>query len=205
MKVLLKTQNSVACIYWLKYESSSGIVGWSYRTWEQRLPGNEMHFRYPADGDYHYSFKFKENNSEQYITGYWNRIKIKSKEKNNQISIKEIKRKNFSDKTLMYMIPGIVEPVPLKNVKFHAFPLLAIGIKYGKFNPPNLNDLSNRDISKDDLIIDISKLDNSTINIHGYIRAETHPAPLLEFERYIKEVKIPNNRFVGFTAYIIPK
>lgn len=206
MRLILKTSdNTYITFYWVTY-TGNAIVGWYSGNWlrkELGLPEDmhfESHFNYPKDGNYHYSYKAINQNYEQYISVYWDKVKIKTIEN----GIKEIilkTRKEFEDNILNHMV-GNFQPLPIVEATFFQFTNVAVTVFNGKINTSKFDKIiKEEDIKKDDIVVDISDMDNIGLNICALIRHSSQevfkPSNGLHFS---KSIVLPNDRYLDLVC-----
>ena len=136
MRLILKTKDRLVNLFWVFYKPQM-VMGWfagDFLKKELGLPDEfhlESHFTYPKDGNFHFSHKSMRGDYEEFITVYWDKVKIKTIV--NKIPSVEWKtREEFKENILGHMVPQFI-PEPLENVKNYFFGTLGFNIINGEF------------------------------------------------------------------------
>jgi hypothetical protein len=178
MRCILKTVNGNYQQYFIKIQENS-IVGWFSGNWMKKqlaIPDNQpldVHFTFPKDGNFHQSVKLKYENLEQFVSVYWNTVKIKTIVINGDTrerKIVEKTREEFGNNLLSFSVP-LYKPDPLDTIQVFFFSTVAVNIFEGSFKIHDWDLLvSEQDLKEDDLVIDVRDLDNVNVNIDAAIR-----------------------------------
>jgi len=210
MRLLLKTRDCMVKLYWVE-PTFNGVIGWclgeSIRI-ALNIPENsgfDSHFLYPEDGDYHFSYKYKQANHEEYTSVYWDRIKIKTIE-NGERAVTEKRRDELINSVLSIMVPAF-KPKPLWDVDFFLFPTLGCSVHDGLFGvAKNYTVVQERGIKEDDVVVDASGLTNSILNIHAFLRAPETKSVIIRphAERFSKTKELQNSRLLDLVCDISP-
>jgi hypothetical protein len=178
MRCILKTVNGHYQQYFIKAQKNS-IVGWFSGNWMKEQLGIpdtqpfDVHFTFPKDGNFHQSVKLKSKTLERFITVYWNKVKIKTIAINGYTRHREIlekTREEFGNNLLSFSVP-LFKPAPLDTIQVFFFSTLAVNIFKGSFKIHDWDVLiSDQDLTKDDLIVDVCDLNNFNVNIDAAIR-----------------------------------
>lgn len=171
MKVCIRDKEGLESVYWIKRRPTM-IHGWftadnliaKTLEFKPQLPFH-IHFTYPLDGDYHFSFEFKDP-----LTGnkVWGHVYC------DRVTRKEIApagpSKSESPRAEQY--PGISVLMPehrpgrlddyLNETAFFSFPTSALPIRDGIHI--RKSKISDKD-GLDDLVIDVTTLGTGTLNI----------------------------------------
>lgn len=174
MRIVLKTVEGYIQLYWIK-KTETSIVGW--------IAGDlikndfnvsvdtiiDIHFTYPADGNLHHSYKLISPDKETYISVYNNKVKTKIIE-NGQRHVTEEARTRIDSMPLSIFVPTEKQP-SLNEVKYRQFPTIGFNIVNGKFG---LSDKTNfilpAEEKGEDLIVDVTKFQNTPINLTAFLR-----------------------------------
>lgn len=178
MRCILKTLNGNYQQYFIKIQEKS-IVGWFSGNWMKEQLGIpdtqplDVHFTFPKDGNFHQTVKLKYETLEQFVTVYWNRVKIKTIVINGEARHREIiekSREEFGNNLLSFSVP-LYKPDPLDTIQAFFFSTVAVNIFEGSFKIHDWDlPVSEQDFLEDDLIIDVCNLDNFNVNIDAAIR-----------------------------------
>jgi hypothetical protein len=202
MRCILKTSVGYYQQYFINLQENS-IVGWFSGNWMKEQLGIaddqplDVHFTYPKDGNFHQSVKIRSDNLEQYISVYWNKVKIKTIEINDEIrarNINEMTREEYGNNLLSFSVPAF-KPEPLDNLQNYFFTGVALNIFNGSFKIHEWDFIiKEQDIKEDDLVVDVSNLDNVNVNISAAIRPKgeivTRSAPS---QYHSKSLDLSNN------------
>jgi hypothetical protein len=175
MTVILKTKDRLVKMYWISLQANS-IVGWFTGTWLHTmlgLPDNihfDSHFTFPKDGNYHFSYKSINDLSEEFVSVYWDKAKVKTIT-NGERSIFEKEREEFeeSNPILSTLVP-VYKPEPLDKIAFFQFPSVCFNVYDGTFKSRNSdNVIKVEEINTHDLVVDVCELNNVNLAIYAAI------------------------------------
>jgi hypothetical protein len=179
MRCIIKTRIGCYKIYFIELRKNS-IVGWFSGDWmrdQLGISGSsifEVHFTFPKDGNFHHSIKLTTTIKEEYITVYWNKVKIKTilieDEKKHAIT-NELTREEFKDNLLGHLVP-LFRPDSLDDIPFFHFTNVGFNIFNGSFKVREGIDsvVEQKDIKDTDLMVDVSNLDRVSLNVSAAIR-----------------------------------
>jgi hypothetical protein len=173
VKVCIRDKEGLEAVYWIKRRPRM-ILGWftpdklvaKTLGFKTQLPFH-IHFRYPLEGDYHFSFKFKDalTGDEVYENVYCDRV-----------TRKEItaagRSKSISPRVEQYRGLSVLMPEHhprplddyLNETGFFSFPTSALPIRDGiHIRKSKISDKDGPCV--DDLVIDVTTLGTGTLNI----------------------------------------
>jgi hypothetical protein len=211
MRLILRTRTFSAKEYFVQFNGST-VVGWFAGNWLKREVGYpptahlDAHFCYPADGNYHFSYKAKNDNFEQFISVYWNRVTIKTIE-NGKRHKENIPRDGNEPipKILTHPVPT-AQQLELESVDFFYFGTLGINVINGSFTLlgggfDNL--VLENDVNETvDLVVDLQTYDNHNVNMYAIIRRlndETIPA---NGDYFSRQLPMSRNRVLELACSI---
>lgn len=202
MRCILKTSAGYCQGYFVNLQENS-IVGWFSGDWMKEQLGIaddqplDVHFTYPRDGNIHQSVKIRTDALEKYIIVYWNKVKIKTISINGGIKTREVSemtREEFGNNLLAFSVP-LFKPEPLNRLQNYFFPGVALNIFNGSFKIHEWDLLiKEQDIKEDDLVVDVSNLDNVNLNISAAIRPKGEIVTRLSPSQFhYKSLNLPNH------------
>lgn len=150
----------------------------------------KTHLNYPQDGNLHSVFKYKNNNVEQYVTGYYSKIKYKEvvrgkKSKESSQTTKNVINLFVKDNTIsldqytnsnkLFQFPLISIPIPTQNTKLF------------KSSHPKSKDM----------IIDSDTLSQGTLNVSSYLCGNhfDHSKLITKEAYYLNTITLPCDTF----------
>jgi hypothetical protein len=174
MRLILKTKDRLVNDYRIAYKPYL-VTGWFSGEWlkkELGLPENfhlDAHFSYPKDGNFHFSYKSFREDCEEFISVYWDNVKIKTII-NKKAHIEYKTREEFKDNILGHMVP-LYRAEPLDKVTFFPFTSVNFNVFDGDFkNRITDKIIKEKHVTDDDLVIDISEYKNHSLSIWGALR-----------------------------------
>ena len=128
----------------------------------------DCHFTYPTDGNYHYSFKARNDGVEQYVSVFWNCARIKSIRGDSR-RIVEVTREELANGPsyiLGHLVP-VFKPEPLDRVAGFQFVSMGFNVLNGNFGNHDANAALQGEptTSGDDLIVDVEALDKVSVSV----------------------------------------
>ena len=196
MRLLLKTKVGIVSLYWVQAKNNS-IVGW----YAGQCLNNEVnispdfppdfHFTYPESGNYHFSVKSFKTDPEIFATVFWDRVKIKTIT-NAVPSIVEMSKADFESHNLFLLGHLMVgyRPLPVADIMRFSFPTIGFNVLEGDFNRNGYSDfVLESQITDNDLVIDVSLLNNHCINAFGCVRNISQPESSLPSSGGVLHVK----------------
>ena len=208
MRLILKTKDRLVNIFWVFYKQNK-IMGWyasDFLKKELDLPDEfhlESHFIYPQDGNFHFSHKSFRKDCEEFIAVYWDKVKIKIIQNNNR-HVEWKTREEFKENILGHMVPQF-KPEPLENVRHYFFGTLGFNIFDGEFKHSKFDRIiEEKDITDDDLVVDVSKLNNHMVNISSLLRQPEIQFSGTSFERFSKSQKISDTLILELVCMTNP-
>lgn len=210
MRLILKTKNGHFKMYWITADANR-ILGWFSGDWlrkELNIPDDkhfESHFTYPKDGDFHNSYKSINDEDEEFISVYWDRVRTKKIVKGVKSDI-VITRQEFVDNKLNYLSPEY-KPLSLDLVTNFPFTTVSLNIFKGSFKLIRKLDslIEENQLEDSDLIVDVSDLDNVCVNIGAGIQPTEVVSTAVEPRKiYCKHSLLTNSRHLELRCIIIP-
>ena len=203
MTIILKTKDRLVKMYWVSLQTNS-ITGWFTGTWlraELGLPDNlhfDSHFTFPKDGNYHFSYKSINKESEEFVAVYWDKANVKTIA-NGQRTIIERKRQEFEeDNPMLSILVQTYKPEPLEKVSSFHFPSVCFNVYDGTFKSRNSdNTVDEKDITVDDLVVDVSELDNINLAIYAAIKSDKNQFKFNDsIYNFSKSIEMTNGRIL---------
>lgn len=193
---MCQTKNRFVAILWSRYNSHTGITGWylgkSFRNQFLELPPAvklDSHFSYPFDGAFHYSHKFINKNSEQYVTIYWNRVRVKTIENGGSPVEENFTREEFKVNMLGHMVSES-EPVPINQTQFFQFISMGFNVLNGDISRYQ-GERTIKEPRPDDLVVDVSHFYNYAVTAFSRLRSpDVSITKLLDSKEYIKTIAL---------------
>lgn len=215
MRLILRIKEGFVAMCFMTATQSS-VVGWYMGDWiknQLNLPVGfhlDCHFTYPLDGNYHYSFKSNNDAKEYYITVAWDNVKIKLI-RNGQKVVYFISREEFA-KTELGILGHMVctfKGEPLKKVKMFQLVTMGFNVFNGSFSlKGGENFVLEEQISKDDCVVDLRKLDNYSVSINAYLRNIKDVVFNPELKEndflYTKQEDIGNGVYMDISCWLLP-
>lgn len=214
MRCIIKTKVGYYKIYFIELRQNS-IVGWFSGDWMRDQLGIknssifEVHFTFPKDGNFHHSIKLITKIKEEYITIYWDKVKIKTIAIENEkqpVVINELTREEFKDNILGHLVP-LFKPDSMEDIPFFHFTTVGFNIFNGSFKVREGMDLvvEQKDIKSTDLIVDVTNLDRVSLNVSAAIRPKGEVISGTEPSQYwCKIIELSNSRQLILRCFIDP-
>jgi hypothetical protein len=209
MTVILQTKDRLVKMYWVSLKPNS-IVGWFTGRWLQTMLGLpdshhfDSHFTFPKDGNYHFSYKSINKESEEFVTVYWDKAKIKTIS-NGQRTIIEPQRQEFEERNpLLATLVPLYRPKSLDEISSFQFPTVGFNIYEGTFKSRASDNIVNEsEITANDLVINISGLDNVCIAICAAIVTHKNQFTFKDsLHHYSKFTEMSNGRILELVCNI---
>jgi len=211
MRLLLKTTEGHVKMYWVELQSNS-ITGWFCGEWirnELGLPNNlhfDSHFTYPNDGSFHFSYKSINVEREEFVSVFYDKVRIKTIVKDRVIKIEKT-REQFYPTILQHFVPDN-KLAQLSEIQHYQFPTLGFNVFNGTFNFKKIAEilLEEEDIRSDDLVVDVSELVNSIVNIYATIRSSNQNHTKEGSTKwFFKSLPLSNSRTLDLICSVAPK
>ncbi len=174
MRLILKTKNRLVNVFWVEYRPNR-VLGWYSGDWMKQqlgLPDDfplEAHFHYPQDGNFHYSYKSFRKDCEEFVTVFWDKVKIKTIVNKEPETIWKT-REEFKDNILGHMVQQF-KAEPLEKAVHFQFVAMGFNVFNGDFKHSKFDRLVDEaDIIETDLVVDVSCYDNYGLNITSLLR-----------------------------------
>ncbi len=211
MRLIIKTHNRLITFYWIKIQKGS-IVGWyaqDYIRKQLNIPdGNnfDSHFTYPKDGNYHFSYKSKNGEYEEYVTVSFDIVKIKTIS-NGQVNKVEKSRKDFDyNNPFMSILLPTNKSQELNKVNTFQFPFVSFTVNNGDVcKVIGETIIEQQDITNEDLVVDVTHLDNVDINAYAIIRptSSINALAINNADYKAKQIALSNDRCLEIVCNII--
>lgn len=207
MKLVLKTKDRMVTVFWVKYDKRKNrVLGWYGGDWVNHHLGlaGEVHFDYPEDGNFHYSYVSPGGALEEYIHIYWDKVEIKTEVEGSGLEKMEKTREEFQNNALAHLVPR-VRSKPLAEVSHHQFVLVGFNIFDGNFARSESEILITQDQIKDgDMLIDVSNFNNRGLNATAILRDPNkiysiHP----NLQSFVSSQKVSDNLVLDLVCNII--
>ena len=169
----------------------------------------EIHFTFPKDGNFHHSIKLITEIKEEYITVFWDNVRIKTiliKGNEKVVKKEEITRDAFKDNLLGHLVP-LFKPDSFENIPFFHFTTVAFNIFDGSFKIREGIDsiIEQKDVKDTDLMVDVSNLDSVSLNVSAAIRPRDEVISRAAPSQYwCKIIELPNDRQLILRCFIDP-
>jgi hypothetical protein len=135
-----------------------------------------------VDGGYHFTFISQNSDREEYIYVYWDNVRIKTITTLGKTDVWLSREEFTNDKR--YLLGHLMvnyRPKPLKEVRRFSFPTVDLTVFNGDFHRKHIeNIISETKIKNDDFVVDISNLNNFSVNVSAHLRnKEEQPIGML--------------------------
>ncbi len=203
MRIVITTKSKNILMYWVTLQNNT-IVGWISPFIARNLlglPENvkiDVHFTYPSDGNLHFSIKLKNEHSESYETIFYNKRKVKIIE-DGKTEIYEFPRKgNFYDEEFPIFAMEVPEEKrpPLEELRGHSFATSNFNVFKGEIGLlKHEKTMSESEIRKDDIVVDVSRLDKVNLAIYATVQGDPNAGrDKSTFRTYSKTIEMSKGR-----------
>ena len=209
MRLIIKTQDRLITFYWIKIQKES-IVGWYAQDYIRKrlnIPDGkhfDSHFTFPKDGNYHFSYKYKNEGHEKYVDVYFDKVDIKTISNGSKQKIVKSRKDFDCENPFMTILLPTEKNQELNNVNNFQFPLVSFTVNSGnvcKVNGETI--IEQHDITNEDLVVDVTQLDNVDINTFAIIRltSSINAFTINNATYKAKQIALPNDRCLELVCH----
>lgn len=181
MRLLLRHADGLYPVFWIKRDARQ-IVGWfsSHASEPQFAPRTtenvDIHFNYPTDGNYHFSFKYRDASGQLLRVESFYRDRVRTKTLMNGVAarIEELPRAAWeAQRDTVVLLPDFVLPrLADYSTNPHSFFFPSSGFNVFPGLRPGLlpRDPVSVDPQVDDLVVDIDRAEATMVNMGARLR-----------------------------------